>query len=68
MFKSSFILEEDIHYPTIIPYSPSEYYPESPFNDISPEKNSIYSYIRALLFDLELDLNNFTYNKIIQKS
>jgi len=40
-------------------FSPSENYPEYPFEDIANEKNDIYSGIRNLLFNMGLDKENY---------
>ena len=47
-------------YPKIIPFHPSETYPEYPFSEhISNEKNYVYDGIRKLLYNLDYDLKNF---------
>jgi uncharacterized protein (DUF362 family) len=40
-------------------YSPSEFYPEYIFDDISLENNHVYSAVRNLFFQLGLDIENF---------
>jgi len=45
-------------YPSISPFSPSERYPEYPFNNLSEKKNSVYDQIRNVLKQLELDIKN----------
>jgi uncharacterized protein (DUF362 family) len=46
-------------YPLLSPFSPSEKFPEYPFQSISVEANSVYNQVRNVLIRLELDSENF---------
>lgn len=52
--------DEKLMYPKCIEaYSPSEKYPEYPFESVSNENNMVYSAIRMMFKDMDLDNNNF---------
>lgn len=46
-------------YPRILPYSPSEKYPEYPFDDICAEANLVYEGVRRLLRECGYDAQHF---------
>ena len=46
-------------YPLNCPFSPSDKFPEYPFKDYSQSFNSVYSQVRNVLKNLELDKENF---------
>lgn len=47
-------------YPDRVPYSPDQYFPELPFDDVAPDKsNHVYTAVRNLLYRLGLDKRNY---------
>lgn len=54
--------DPSITYPVIQEhFSPSQYYPEYPWHDISSKENKIYDALRNILFEYGLDKENFGY-------
>lgn len=54
------VAAEEAIYPTAAPYNPSEKFPEYPFGDnLAMEKNSVYSAVRRLFYELGYDAGNF---------
>ena len=57
---TSIIQDDNMNYPSSkYSFSPSENYPEYPFNDISPETNNVYDNVRKILYQTGYDRANY---------